>query len=76
MTAAREALWESHGAQVNYLLINERFEYQSNGGDALGVWEPEPDPIPLAEITMLQLETPYLKRFWRYLSGPAPAATP
>ena len=39
LAAARAALWDSHGAQINYLLISERFEYQSNGGDALGVWE-------------------------------------
>ena len=39
LAAARDALWDSHGAQINYLFISERLEYQSNGGEAVGVWE-------------------------------------
>ena len=41
--------------------------------DALGAWTLEPDAIELDEITMLQLATPYMRRFWRYL---APRGTP
>ncbi len=41
--------------------------------DGLGVWTLEPDSIELAEITTLQLATPYMQRFWRYL---APRGTP
>ena len=39
MARAREALRSSHGDQINWLLLGERFEYQSNDGDSLAVWE-------------------------------------
>jgi hypothetical protein len=38
--------------------------------DALGVWASEPAEIALDEITLLQVETPYLQRFWRYTGVP------
>lgn len=34
--------------------------------DGLGQWE-EPDPVPLGDITMVQMATPYLTRFARYV---------
>ncbi len=34
--------------------------------DGLGRWE-EPDPVPLEDITMVQMDTPYLTRFARYV---------
>lgn len=39
MARARAALKESHGAQVNSLIIGERFEYLADGDDSLFVWE-------------------------------------
>jgi len=40
--------------------------------DGLGVWASEPSEILLDEITLLQVETPYMERFWRYID-PRPA---
>lgn len=37
--------------------------------NGLGEWEAEPDQISLDEITLIQFETPYIQRFWRYLKG-------
>jgi len=39
MAKAREAVKASHGAQWHSLILAERFEYQSNDGDELAVWE-------------------------------------
>lgn len=39
MAAARTALKSSHGAQINSLLLGERFEFLSNDGEPLAVWE-------------------------------------
>ena len=39
MAAAREALYQSHGAQITYLIAGERLEYQSNEGDPNVVWD-------------------------------------
>ena len=39
MQKARAALKSSHGGQVASLILGERFEYQSNEGDSLTVWE-------------------------------------
>ncbi|MEN7341318.1 MAG: copper resistance protein B [Pseudomonadota bacterium] len=38
MAKAREALWSSHGSQVNGLVLGERFEYRA-ADDPLLVWE-------------------------------------
>jgi hypothetical protein len=40
--------------------------------DGLGHWEQSAATIPLDEITLLQFETPYIQRFWKYVSGSAP----
>jgi hypothetical protein len=40
--------------------------------DGLGQWEKTTASIPLDEITLLQFETPYIQRFWKYLTGTAP----
>ncbi len=40
--------------------------------DGLGEWEEEPAEIDLDEITLLQFQTPYIQRFWKYANGPAP----
>lgn len=37
--------------------------------DALGCWTTTPDRIGFDEITMLEFETPYLQRFWKYLEN-------
>ncbi len=37
--------------------------------DALGAWAEQPAEIALDEITLLQVETPYLLRFWRYIEA-------
>ena len=34
--------------------------------DGLGQWE-EPDPVPLEDITLVEMGTPYLTRFARYV---------
>lgn len=39
MAKARKVLKASHGAQVNSLILGERFEFHSNHGDPLAVWE-------------------------------------
>lgn len=39
MAKAREVLKSSHGNQINSLILGERFEFQSNDGDPLAVWE-------------------------------------
>lgn len=39
MAKARAALKVSHGGQINSLILGERFEYHSNEGDPLAVWE-------------------------------------
>jgi len=39
MAKARAALKESHGNQISSLILGERLEYHSNGGDPLMVWE-------------------------------------
>ncbi|MGR8948531.1 MAG: copper resistance protein B [Gammaproteobacteria bacterium] len=39
MANARQALKAHHGAQLNFLVLGERLEYQSNDGDPLVVWE-------------------------------------
>ena len=39
MAAARSALNESHGEQIHSMVFLERFEYQSNDGNPLTVWE-------------------------------------
>ncbi len=39
MAKARAALKSGHGSQINSLILGERFEYQSNHGEALAVWE-------------------------------------
>ncbi len=39
MAAARAALKAGHGAQINSLILGERFEYHSNDGDPAVVWE-------------------------------------
>ena len=39
MAAARAALKKGHGDQITSLILGERFEYQSNEGDPLTVWE-------------------------------------
>lgn len=38
--------------------------------DALGRWESKPQEIRLAEITLVQLRTPYVQTMSKYLSGP------
>ena len=43
--------------------------------DGLGRWEKSAASIPLEEITLLQFETPYIHRFWKYVSGTAPHFT-
>jgi hypothetical protein len=40
--------------------------------DGLGVWASEPAEIALDDITLLQVETPYLQRFWRYVAERPP----
>lgn len=40
--------------------------------DGLGKWEKSTASIPLDEITLLQFETPYIHRFWKYIDGNAP----
>ncbi len=39
MAKARAALKQGHGNQIHTLILGERLEYQSNGGDPLAVWE-------------------------------------
>jgi len=39
MEKARQELTAMHGAQWNYLVLGERFEYHSNGGEPVAVWE-------------------------------------
>ncbi len=39
VAAAREALFDSHGNQVNWLVLGERFEYLSSDDDSQVVWE-------------------------------------
>lgn len=39
MAKARQMLKAKNGAQWNSLVLGERFEYHSNGGNALAVWE-------------------------------------
>ncbi len=39
MAEARAALKQGHGDQISSLILGERFEYQSNEGDTLAVWE-------------------------------------
>ena len=39
MANSRAALKASHGSQVATLIMAERLEFQSNGGDALTLWE-------------------------------------
>lgn len=41
--------------------------------DGLGRWESEAAIVPLAEITLIQFETPYIQRFWRYIDRPSPS---
>lgn len=36
--------------------------------DGLGRWQTRPAMISIDEITLLQLETPYLQAFWKYLN--------
>jgi len=43
--------------------------------DGLGRWEESAASIPLEEITLLQFETPYTHRFWKYVGGTAPNKT-
>jgi hypothetical protein len=43
--------------------------------DGLGQWEESAASVPLEEITLLQFETPYIHRFWKYVSGTAPNTT-
>lgn len=40
--------------------------------DGLGKWEEESAEIDLDEITLLQFQTPYIQRFWKYVNGTAP----
>lgn len=35
--------------------------------DGLGRWQARPDQIAIEEVTLLQLETPYIQTFWKYL---------
>lgn len=39
--------------------------------DGLGKWTTEPSWIDFDEITLIQLETPYLRTFWKYLVKPS-----
>ncbi len=39
MAAAREALWSGHGSQINSLVLGERLEHRSAGGNPMLVWE-------------------------------------
>lgn len=39
MAKARATLKSGHGSQINTLILGERFEYHSNDGEALAVWE-------------------------------------
>ncbi len=41
--------------------------------DALGVWKITPEVIPYNDITLIQFDTPYINRFWKYLAGPSPS---
>jgi hypothetical protein len=42
--------------------------------DGLGRWDADLHTIPLAEITRVQFETPYVRTFSKYLAGPCPAS--
>jgi len=40
--------------------------------DALGHWDVEPDVIDLHDVTQVELRTPYMLTFSKYLDGPCP----
>lgn len=38
--------------------------------DGFGHWDEDPTDIPLVEISLVQFETPYIQRFWKYIGVP------
>ena len=40
--------------------------------DGMGRWDEAPHTIPLEEITKLQIDSPYMRTFSKYLEGPCP----
>ncbi len=44
--------------------------------DALGYWSPKPTSIAIAEITMVQFDTPYIRIFSRYTREGTPPEMP
>jgi hypothetical protein len=40
--------------------------------DGLGRWESPGAVIEYAEVTMIQIETPYMQQFWSHVQGPPP----
>ncbi len=51
--------------------VGDRMLKFANFG-GLGNWDEQPDDIPLTEVTRVQIGTPYVRTFSKYLEGPCP----
>lgn len=62
---------ESEDFYIGSVLSSNENDVTIRHFDGLGVWEDKPYTIPLDEVSLIQFDTPYINRFWKYLAGPS-----
>ncbi|WP_428305480.1 hypothetical protein [Lacipirellula sp.] len=57
---------------IGKLVSIDNEELRFDHFDGVGRWESEAAVISLPTVTLVQFETPYIQRFWKYLESAAP----
>ena len=57
---------------IGKLVSIDNEELRFDHFDGVGHWESEAAVISLPTVTLVQFETPYIQRFWKYLESAAP----